>query len=96
MNFTDLNKACPNDFLPWPKIDVLVDATTIYEILKFKDAFFSCNQIMMHKPDQEKISFITKDGTYCYKVMPFGLKNTRATYQRLVNGMFKDLIGSFD
>ena len=44
------------------------------------DAFSGYNQILMHKDDQEKTSFITERGTYCYKVMPFGLKNAGATY----------------
>ena len=47
----------------------------------------------MHKDDQEKTSFITDRGTYCYKVMPFGLKNAGATYQRTVNEMFKEQLG---
>ena len=47
----------------------------------------------MHPADEEKTSFITDQGTYCYRVMPFGLKNAGATYQRLVNYMFRDLIG---
>ena len=46
----------------------------------------------MHPPDVEKASFITERGVYCYKVMPFGLKNVGATYQRLVNKMFKEII----
>ncbi|GFS37719.1 hypothetical protein Acr_00g0053630 [Actinidia rufa] len=51
------------------------------------------HQIKMHLLDVEKTFFITERGLYCYKVMPFGLKNTRATYQRLVNRMFRELIG---
>ena len=47
----------------------------------------------MHLDDQEKMAFITKRGIFCYKVMPFGLKNTSATYQRLVNKMFADYLG---
>ena len=47
----------------------------------------------MYEPDREHTSFIIDRGLYCYKVMSFGLKNARATYQRLMNGMFKDLIG---
>ena len=47
----------------------------------------------MYKPDEEYTSFITDQGLYCCKAMPFGLKNAGAIYQRLVNGMFKDLIG---
>lgn len=47
----------------------------------------------MAVPDQEKTSFVTNRGLYCYKVMPFGLKNAGTTYQRLVNHMFKNQIG---
>ena len=47
----------------------------------------------MDEVDQEKTSFITNQDLFCYKVMPFGLKNTGATYQRLVNHMFRPQIG---
>ena len=57
------------------------------------DAYSGYNQIPMHAPDQDHTSFITDRGLYCYKVMPFGLKNAGATYQRLVNKMFAELIG---
>ena len=52
------------------------------------DTFSGYNQILMDEDDQKKTSFITNQGLYCYKVMPFRLKNARATYQRLVNRMF--------
>ena len=48
----------------------------------------------MDPDDQEKTSFFTGQGTYCYRVMPFGLKNAGATYQRLVNRMFQKQIGT--
>ena len=48
----------------------------------------------MDPNDQEKTSFVTGQGTYCYCVMPFGLKNAGATYQRLVNRMFQKQIGT--
>ena len=57
------------------------------------DAFSEYNQIQMAEEDQEKTAFITNQGLYCYRVMPFGLKNAGATYQRLVNQMFEKLIG---
>ncbi|XP_057746490.1 uncharacterized protein LOC130965746 [Arachis stenosperma] len=60
----------------------------------FMDAYSGYNQIPMHRPDEEKTAFITPDGTYCYKVMPFGLKNAGATYQRLVNKIFRNLTGN--
>ena len=57
------------------------------------DAFSGYNQIKMDKADQEKTSFITSQVLFCYKVMPFGLKNVGALYQRLVNHMFHPQIG---
>uniref|UniRef100_A0A2N9GIS8 Integrase catalytic domain-containing protein n=1 Tax=Fagus sylvatica TaxID=28930 RepID=A0A2N9GIS8_FAGSY len=93
VDFTDLNKACPKDSFPLPRIDQLVDSTAGHKILTFMDAFSGYNQIMMDEDDQEKTSFITSRGLFCYKVMPFGLKNAGATYQRLMNRMFHDQIG---
>ena len=57
------------------------------------DAFLGYNQIRMDEANQEKTSFVTSQGLFCYKVMPFGLKNAGATYQRLVNHMFRPQIG---
>ena len=93
VDFTDLNKACPKDSFPLPHIDAMIDATTGHEMLSFMDAFSGYHQIELHLEDQEKTSFVTSQGTYCYNVMPFGLKNAGATYQRLVNKMFKEQIG---
>ncbi|KAL5558903.1 hypothetical protein UlMin_035114 [Ulmus minor] len=67
--------ACPKDSFPLPRIDQLVDATAGQELLRFMDAYSGYNQIRMHQPDQEHTAFITDQGLYCYKVMPFGLKN---------------------
>ena len=75
VDFTDLNKSCPKDSFPLPWVDQLVDATTRYEMLNFMDAFSGYNQIPMYEPNQEKTTFITNHGFYCYKIMLFGLKN---------------------
>lgn len=93
VDFTNLNKACPKDCFPLPKIDQLVDSTAKHQKMSFFDAYRGYHQIPMHEPDQEKMDFITPKGTYCYKVMPFGLINAGATYQRLVTKMFDELIG---
>ena len=85
VDFIDLNKACPKDSFPLPSIDQLVNALIGYHVLSFKDAFSGYNQIMMDPADQEKMTFITDEGLYCYRIIPFGLKNIGATYQRLVN-----------
>ena len=75
IDFTDINRACPKDSFPLPRIDLIVDATAGHELLSFMDAFSGYNQINMDPNDQEKTSFVTAHGTYCYRVMPFGLKN---------------------
>ena len=94
IDFTDINKACPKDSFPLPRINLIVDATAGHELLSFMDAFSGYNQISKDPDDQEKTSFVTAQGTYCYRVMPFGLKNAGATYQRLVNRMFQKQIGT--
>ena len=93
IDFTNLNQACQKDSLLLPKIDQLVDSTTGHKLLSLMDTFSRYNQILMDEEDQEKTSFVTSQGLYCYKVMPFGLKNIGATYQRLVNRMFSHQIG---
>ena len=93
IDFTNINKACPKNSFPLPRIDLILDATAGHELLSFIDAFSSYNQISMDPDDQEKTSFVTRQGTYCYRVMPFRLKNAEATYQRLVNRMFQKQIG---
>ena len=93
VDFTDLNRACPKDSYPLPRIDQLVDSTTGHKLLSFMNAFSGYNQIKMDEADQEKTSFVTSQGLFCYEVMPFGLKNVGATYQRLVNHMFRPQIG---
>ena len=93
-DYTDLNDACPKDSFPLPRIDQIVDTSAGHGMLSFLDAFSGYHQIPMHPPDAEKTSFITPRGLYCYNVMPFGLKNAGATYQRLVTKIFRSLLGS--
>ena len=88
VDFTDLNKACPKDSYSLPRIDQLVDSIVSHQLRRFMDAFLGYNQIKMEEANQEKTSFITSQGLFCYKVMSFGLKNVGTTYQRLVNHMF--------
>ena len=92
VDFTDLNKAYPKDSYPLPRINQLVDSTVGHRLLSFMDAFSGYNQIRIDKADQEKTSFVTSQCLFCYKVMPFDLKNAGATYQRLVNHMFRPQI----
>ena len=93
VDFTDLNKACPKDPFPMPKIDQLVDATVGHPRMSFLDAFQGYHQIPLTLDDQEKTAFVNPIGNYHYKVMPFGLKNIGSTYQRMMTRMFESLLG---
>ena len=92
IDFTNLNKAFLKDSYPQPKIDQLVDVTAGYERMSFLGTSSRYNQIRMNECDIIHIAFITERGLYCYKVMPFELKNSGVTYQRLINRMFNKLI----
>ena len=80
IDFTDLNKACPKDPFPMPKINQLVDATVSHPRMSFLDAFQGYHQISLALDDQEKAAFVTPIGNYHYKVMSFDLKNAGSTY----------------
>ena len=58
VDFTDLNKACPKNSYPLPRIDTLVDSMARHELLSFMDAFSRYNQIKMNEDDQERTSFV--------------------------------------
>ena len=92
VDLRDLNKASPMDDFLLPHIDILVDNTAEHALLSFMDGFLGYNQIKMALEDMEKTSIITPWGTYCYKVIPFGLKNVGATYQRVATTLLHDLI----
>ena len=93
VDFTDLNKACPKDLFPMPWIDQLVDVTTGHPWMSFLDTFQGYHQISLAADDQEKTAFVTSIGNSHYKVMPFGLKNARSTYQRMMTKMFESQLG---
>jgi len=92
-DYTDLNKVCPKDSYPLPSIDQLVDNASGYDLLSFMDAYSGYNQIRMHPEDEEKTAFMTDRANHCYRVMAFGLRNAGATFQRLVDKVFKNEIG---
>ncbi|XP_027187860.1 uncharacterized protein [Cicer arietinum] len=92
VDYRDLNKASPKDDFPLPHIDILVGNTARHSLFSFMDGFSGYNQIKMAAEDMEKTTFITPWGTFCYKVMPFGLKNAGATYQRAMVTLFHDMI----
>ena len=76
----NLNKVCPKDSFPLPRIYQVVDSTSGCETLCFLDAYSGYHQITTKESDQLATSFITPFGSFCYIMMPFGLKNDGATY----------------
>ena len=82
IDYRDLNKAYPKDDFPLPHIDILIDNADACAMYSFMDGFSGYNQILMAIINKAKNAFITEWGTYYYRVMPFGLKNAGATYQR--------------
>ena len=90
---TDLNRACLNDPFPMPKIDQLVNAIYGHSRMSFLDNFRGYHQIALATEDQEKTTFISPDANFHYTIMPFGLKNAGATYQRIMTRIFKEKIG---
>jgi len=94
VDYTDLNKVCPKYAYPLFSIDQLIDGATGNHVLSFLDAYSGYNQILMAPSDMIKTAFITEGANYFYKVMPFGLKNAGAIYQRLIDEIFNHLMGN--
>jgi hypothetical protein len=93
IDYTNLNKACPKDPFPLPRIDQVIDSTAGCELLSFVDAYSGFHQIPLNPADQIKTSFITPYGAYCYLAMPFGLRNAGETYQRCMQKCLHTQIG---
>ena len=92
VDYRDLNRASPKDNFPLPHIDILVDNTAKNSQFSFMDGFSRYNQIQMAPEDKENIVIVTMWGTFCYKDMPFGLKNAGAIYQRAMVTLFHDMM----
>jgi hypothetical protein len=92
IDYTSLNKACPKDPYPLPRIDQIVDSTSGCDLLSFLDAYSGFHQIQMSREDRTHTAFVTVDGLYCYVVMPYGLKNALPTFVRAMSKTFGNLI----
>jgi hypothetical protein len=93
IDFTDLNKACPKDEFPLPRIDSLVCAAASSELMNLLDCYSGYHQIWMKKEDEPHTSFITPSGTYCYLRMPEGLKNAGGSFSRMTAKVLHSQIG---
>ncbi|KAJ8615559.1 hypothetical protein MRB53_034931 [Persea americana] len=91
IDYRDLNNACHKDEFPLPIPEVMNDNTCGFERMTFMDGFSSYNQIKMHPEDERHKSFRIPFGVYYYTVMPFGLKNAGARYQRAMMKIFQDM-----
>jgi hypothetical protein len=93
IDFTDLNKACPKDEFPLPRIDSLIYSADTSELMSLLDYYAGNHQIWMKKEDEPKTSFITPNGTYCYLRMPEGLKNAGGSFSRMTSKVLYTQIG---
>ena len=92
VDFTPLNKHCPKDHFPLPRIDQIIELTAGCERLSFLDAYSGYNQIRL-KVEDEHTAFTMPYGVFCYQTMPFGLKNAGATYQHMMQKCLLTQIG---
>jgi hypothetical protein len=92
VDFRNLNKACPKDEFPLPNMDLLIDSAAGHTMFSFMDGFSGYNQIQMSPKDAMKTVFRTPIGNFYYTMMPFGLKNAGATYQRAMTAIFHDMM----
>jgi ribonuclease HI len=93
IDFTSLNKACPKDNFPLPRIDKIVDSAAGCEVMSLLDCFSGYHQIYMKEEDKASTSFITPFGTYCFVGMPEGLKNAGSTFSRLTKTVLESHVG---
>jgi hypothetical protein len=91
IDYMDINKACPKDNFPTPFVDHIVDDCLGSEIFSLMDGFSRYNQINIVPEDQHKTSFICPSSTFAYRKLPFGLKNTGTTFQRVMSYAFHDI-----
>lgn len=95
VDFTDLNKAYPNNSFPFVQINLIVDSMARHWLFSLMEAYSGYNQTRINLNNAKKTFFVTEHGLYCYLVMLFTLKNVGTTYQWLVNQMRKNLIWNF-
>jgi hypothetical protein len=93
IDFTDLNKCCSKDDFPHARINQIIDSAAGCDLMALLDCFSGYHQIWLRKEDEEKTSFITPFGTYCYMRMSEGLCNVGPTFCKMMNAALKDQVG---
>jgi hypothetical protein len=95
VDFWELNKSTLKDYFPLPFIDQVLDTLSRKKYFSFLYGYSGYNQIIIAPEDQDKTTFTCPWGTYAYRVLPFGLCNAPATFQRVVLGIFSDIIHDY-
>jgi hypothetical protein len=90
IDFTELNKACPKDPYPLPRIDVIIDQEAGCDMLSLLDCFSGYHQVCMRREDEAKTGFTTPFGIFCFVRMQEGLRNAGSSFNR----MMKLILGS--
>ena len=92
VDYRELNKATQKDHFPSPFIDQVLDTLSGKKFFSFLDGFSGYNQIQIAPVDQDKTTFTCPWGTFAYRVLPFGLCNALAMFQRAIIGIFSELV----
>ena len=94
-DFRQLNKATKKDFFPLPFSDVVLDGVAGHKCYSFLDGFLGYNQVQITHDNRPLTTFTTDWGTFAYNVMPFGLCNAPATFQRVMTQAFNKYLRKF-
>lgn len=91
IDYRKLNNITKKDAYPLPRIDEMLDTLAGSKWFSTLDLASGYWQVQMHQEDREKTAFTTRYGIYEFNVMPFGLCNAPATFQRLMDRVYKNI-----
>ena len=95
VDYRKLNAQTVKDPFPLPFTDMMLDEVAGHQMYSFMDGYSGYNQLALAPEDREKTTFITEWGAFMYLVMPFGLCNAPATFQRCMMVIFADFLHKF-
>jgi ribonuclease HI len=93
IDFTELNKACPKDPYPLPRIDVIIDQVAGCDMLSLLDCFSGYHQVWMRREDEAKTGFTTPFDIFCFVRMPEGLRNAGSSFNRMMKLILGNQLG---